>query len=181
MPSFPKRYADAVARLRVPSGFPIVLVFGWLSHPTPQSLAVGLPVAVLGLALRAWAAGCLAKNRQLATGGPYGHTRNPLYLGTLLVAAGLTVAARNAWLAGLFAVVFVLVYLPVIQLEEQHLRRLFPEYEAYAREVPALAPRLRPRARKGAPGFRWKLYWKNEEYQAALALAAGALYLWWRL
>src|SRR3954464_8731460 len=118
---FPKRYADAVARLRVPSGFLIVLVFAWLSHPTPGSLRIGVPVSVIGLLLRAWAAGCLAKNQRLATGGPYAFTRNPLYIGTLLVALGLTIAARNPYLGALFTLVFVLVYLPVIQLEEQPL------------------------------------------------------------
>ena len=85
MIQFPKPYADAVARLRVPSGFLIVIVFGWFSQPTPQSMAIGIPVSLLGLALRAWAAGCLAKNQQLATGGPYAYTRNPLYIG---IAAG---------------------------------------------------------------------------------------------
>ena len=177
---FPKPYADAVARLRVPSGFLIVVLFAWLSHPTAQSLAIGLPVSIAGLALRAWAAGCLAKNQQLATGGPYAYTRNPLYIGTLLVAAGLAIAARNPSLAILFALVFVFVYLPVIQLEEQHLRRLFPEYADYAREVPALWPRLTAGARKGA-AFRWGLYWKNEEYQAGIGFVIGALYLWWRM
>src|SRR5471030_75612 len=108
----------------------MVAVFAWFSHPTPQSLAYGLPVSLLGLALRAWAAGCLAKNRQLATGGPYAYTRNPLYIGTLLVAAGLAVAASSAGLAALFALVFLLVYLPVIQNEEEHLRNIFPEYAA---------------------------------------------------
>src|SRR5579862_1006606 len=116
MIGFPKPYADFVARLRVPSGFAIVAVFAWLSFPTAQSLASGMPIAVAGLALRAWAAGCLAKNRELARSGPYAHTRNPLYLGTLLVAAGLVVAARNLWLGILFAAVFAFVYLPVIQL-----------------------------------------------------------------
>jgi protein-S-isoprenylcysteine O-methyltransferase Ste14 len=181
MPTFPKPYADTVARLRVPSGFLIVVIFAWLSHPTVESLAIGIPVSILGLALRGWAAGCLAKNQQLATGGPYGYTRNPLYIGTLLVAAGLSIAARSPWLAGLFALVFVFVYLPVIQLEEQHLRRLFPDYQAYAREVPALWPRLTPRARNGAQAFRWRLYRKNQEYQAAVGFALGALYLCWRL
>src|ERR1700679_1085448 len=138
MRAFPKPYADAVARLRVPSGFLIVLVFAWLSHPTAPSLEVGLPVSVAGLALRAWAAGCLAKDQRLATGGPYAHTRNPLYLGTLLVAAGFSSASNSLWLGGLFAVVFLFVYLPVIQLEEQHLRRLFPEYSVFASRVPTL-------------------------------------------
>ena len=103
--TFPKPYADAVARLRVPSGFLIVAVFAWFSHPTRASLLSGAPVALLGLALRAWAAGCLAKNRELATGGPYAYTRNPLYLGTLLVAAGLVVASRSILLGALFAAV----------------------------------------------------------------------------
>jgi protein-S-isoprenylcysteine O-methyltransferase Ste14 len=180
MPTFPKRYADTVARLRVPSGFLIVVIFAWLSHPTPQSLAIGLPVSIIGLALRGWAAGCLAKNQQLATGGPYAYTRNPLYIGTLLVASGLVIAARNPSLVILFALVFVFVYLPVIQLEEQHLRRLFPDYADYAREVPPLWPRLTAGGRRGQ-AFQWALYWKNEEYQAAIGFVVGAAYLLWRL
>src|SRR5580693_769844 len=138
MMRFPKPYADMVARLRVPSGFLIVLVFAWFSEPTPFSLEIGLPLAVLGLALRAWAAGCLAKDRELATGGPYAYSRNPLYLGTLLVAAGLSIAARSPGLAALFMAVFVFVYLPVIQNESEHLHHLFRDYAAYAAAVPLL-------------------------------------------
>lgn len=176
---FPKRYADTVARLRVPSGFLIVAVFAWLSHPTVGSLWAGVPIALCGLALRAWAAGCLAKNRELATGGPYAYTRNPLYIGTLLVAAGLVVASRNVWLGILFAAVFLLVYLPVIQLEEQHLRKLFPEYAAYAEQVPALFPRARRFPSKNPQPFRIALYLTNQEYQAGVGLAAGMLFLLW--
>ena len=150
---FPKPYADAVARLRVPSGFLIVIVFAWFSRPTPESMAIGIPLSLLGLALRAWAAGCLAKNQQLATGGPYAYTRNPLYIGTLLVAAGLAVASRSIGLAVLFAAVFLLVYLPVIQNEEQHLRKIFPEYAAYAERVPALIPRITSGPRKKLESF----------------------------
>jgi protein-S-isoprenylcysteine O-methyltransferase Ste14 len=178
---FPKRYADTVARLRVPSGFLIVAVFALLSHPSRESLLVGLPIALCGLALRGWAAGCLAKNRQLARGGPYAHLRNPLYLGTLLVAAGLVAASRNLWLGVLFAAVFAFVYLPVIQLEEQHLRQLFPEFPDYAAQVPALLPRLTPVAAKNPQPFRWSLYLRNKEYQAGAGFAAGMLYLLWKL
>src|SRR4051812_17902620 len=181
MITFAKPYADAVARLRVPSGFLIVAVFGWFSRPTPQSLVIGVPISPLGLALRAWAAGCLAKNQQLATGGPYAYTRNPLYIGTLLVAAGLVIAARNVSLGVLFAAVFVFVYLPVIQLEEQHLRRLFPQYATYAGEVPALVPRLTPYPARSANPFRLDQYVRNQEYQAAAGFVAGTLLLLWRL
>jgi protein-S-isoprenylcysteine O-methyltransferase Ste14 len=179
MAQFPKRYADAVARLRVPSGFLIVAVFAWFSNPSRGSLLVGAPIAALGLALRAWAAGCLAKDRELATGGPYAYTRNPLYIGTLLVAAGLVVASRSVLLGALFAAVFALVYLPVIQNEEQHLRRLFPEYAGYAARVPALWPRL-ARAAKSPNPFRFGLYLRNQEYQAGAGLAAGMLFLIWK-
>ncbi len=181
MASFPKPYADAVARLRVPSGFLIVAAFAWFSDPTVQSLAVGLPMSLAGLALRAWAAGCLAKNRELATGGPYAFTRNPLYLGTLLVAVGLAIASRSLGLGVLFAAVFLLVYLPVIQLEEQHLRSLFPDYGAYAALVPPLWPRFTAATAKNAEPFRWSLYVKNQEYQAAAGWTAGVLLLLWKL
>ena len=181
MPAFPKRYADAVAKLRVPSGFLLVVVFAWFSHPTSHSLALGLPIGLLGLLLRAWAAGCLAKNQQLATGGPYAYTRNPLYLGTLLVAAGLVVASRNIGLGVLFIAVFLLVYLPVIQLEEQHLRGLFPEYAPYAERVPALWPRLTPAPTENSNPFRAALYLRNQEYQAGAGYVAGMLFLLWKV
>jgi protein-S-isoprenylcysteine O-methyltransferase Ste14 len=178
---FPKPYADAVARLRVPSGFLIVAVFAWFSQPTARSLAFGLPVSLAGLALRAWAAGCLAKNQQLATGGPYAYTRNPLYLGTLLVAAGLSIAARSPGLGALFAAVFVFVYLPVIQNEEQYLHVLFRDYAAYSSAVPLLLPRLSPRRQGNSNPFRFDLYLKNQEYNAGAGFAAGMLFLLWKL
>lgn len=172
---FPKPYADFVARLRVPAGFVMVAAFAWLAQPSPRSLAYGIPVSVAGLAVRAWAAGHLAKDQQLATGGPYAYTRNPLYLGTLLVAAGLAVACRSAFLGALFAGVFLLIYLPVIMLEEQHLRELFPEYDEYASRVPVLIPLRRPVIDAGE--FRWELYRKNREYQALFGFAAGLVWL----
>ena len=170
-----KRYADAVAKLRVPCGFVMVASFAWLSRPSVESMCLGLPVSLAGLALRGWAAGHLEKNRQLARGGPYAMVRNPLYVGTSLVAAGLAIASRRWLLAGIFAAVFLLVYLPVIELEEQHLRDLFPEFGEYARQVPALVPRLRRGL--GAGRFRWSLYRHNREYEAGLGLLAGVLYL----
>jgi len=175
---FPKPYADFVARLRVPCGFLLVAAFAWFSHPDTRALICGLPVSAIGLALRTWAAGHLAKNQALATSGPYAYTRNPLYLGTLLVAAGLAIASRSAGLGGLFAAVFVCVYLPVIELEQQHLRTLFPDYAGYAARVPALLPRMTPAGEPRA--FQWALYVKNREYQAAAGFLAGALFLLWK-
>jgi len=176
---FPKPYADFVARLRVPCGFLLVAAFAWFSHPDTRSMLYGVPVSLIGLAVRAWAAGHLAKDRTLASSGPYAYMRNPLYLGTLLVAAGLAIASRSAGLAALFAAVFLCIYLPVIQLEQQHLRRLFPEYAAYAARVPALLPRMTPAAGE-RHAFQWALYVKNREYQAAAGFLIGALFLLWK-
>jgi protein-S-isoprenylcysteine O-methyltransferase Ste14 len=172
---FPSRYAQLVARLRVPVGFLLVIAFGWLARPSALSMEIGLPLAMAGLLLRAWAAGHLEKNTRLATTGPYAWVRNPLYLGTLLAACGLVTASRRPALALLFALVFGLVYLPAIQLEEEYLAELFPDFEAYAARVPALWPR-RP-AHRAAARFRADLYLRNEEYQALLGFLAGTAWL----
>jgi protein-S-isoprenylcysteine O-methyltransferase Ste14 len=162
---FPKRYSDLVQRFRVASGFLLLVVFTWLPQPTRASLMAGLSVAVAGLLLRSWAAGHLAKNEQLAMSGPYAYMRNPLYAGTLITALGMVIAARSIGLAALFAAVFFLVYWPAIELEEQHLREIFPEYAAYAQRIRRFLPMAKwhgPAAR-----FSWKRYWRNEEYKAA--------------
>jgi protein-S-isoprenylcysteine O-methyltransferase Ste14 len=172
--SFPKPYADAVAKLRVPIGFVLVVGFVWLSAPTQVSLAIGLPVAILGLIVRGWAAGHLEKNLTLTESGPYAHVRNPLYLGTATVAAGFVIASLRWELGVLFGSVFLLVYLPVVELEEQHLRSLFPSYGEYAERVPKLMPRL---SQGGVKKFRWGLYRHNREYEALAGFLAGVAIL----
>ncbi|MBK9168559.1 MAG: isoprenylcysteine carboxylmethyltransferase family protein [Bryobacterales bacterium] len=178
MPTFPKPYADAVARLRVPAGFALTAAFLWFSNPTLNSLAWGVPVSLAGLAIRAWAAGHLEKNQRLATSGPFAWVRNPLYAGSLLVASGLVGAAREWVLAAAFAAAFIFLYLPVIGLEEQHLRKLFPEYEDYARRVRSLVPR--PPREASAGRFRWALYRRNREYEAFAAFAVALAVLVWK-
>jgi protein-S-isoprenylcysteine O-methyltransferase Ste14 len=175
---FPKSYADRVARLRVTAGFVMVAAFAWFAHPTPLSLALGLPLSACGLALRAWAAGHLAKDKRLAQSGPYSFTRNPLYLGTLITALGLAAAARSIGLALLFTALFALVYLPAIELEEQHLTAILPGYRAFAERVPLLIPRWPPDL--GPDLFSAALYKKNREYQALLGWAVGAAWLLFR-
>lgn len=174
---FPKRYAEIAHKLRVPLGFVVAGSYLILARPSWRSLAWGMSVALIGLAFRAWAAGHLAKNELLATSGPYAHVRNPLYVGSLITAAGFAVAGRNLLVAGALAVYFLFFFLPVVEEEECHLRKLFPEYAGYARRVPKFWPRL---STDGCPPkpFRWPLYHKNREYQAvAASLAAMAVLL----
>lgn len=175
---FPKPYADFVQRLRVACGFLLLLAFAWLSRPSVLSMLIGLSVAVVGLLVRGWAAGHLAKDRDLATSGPYAYIRNPLYAGTLIAALGIVIASRAVWLAVIFAAVFFLVYLPAVQLEEQHLREIFPDYEAYGNAVSRFLP-----ARKWSGAtrrFSWALYRKNEEYKAAIGFLMAVAWLLWR-
>ncbi len=176
---FPKPYADQAARLRVPAGFLMLAAFGWFSHPTKISLIVGIPLSFMGLALRAWAAGYLAKNQRLAQSGPYAATRNPLYLGTLITALGLAAAAASAALGVLYIALFLLVYLPAIELEEQHLIAILPGYKDFAARVPLLLPRWP--ANWGDDHFSAALYRKNEEYQALIGWLAALVWLGVRL
>lgn len=175
---FPKHYADVVQRLRVPLGFVMLALFAYAAAPTRVSLWMGLPVALFGVWIRAWAAGHLEKNQKLTTSGPYRWVRNPLYVGTFLAAMGFGIAANQWWLPVLFGIVFVLVYLPAIELEEQKLRELFEDFDAYAASVPLVVPRG---PKIDSPGlFRWGRYLKNEEYNALAGCAVGALYLAWK-
>ena len=141
-------------------------------------MALGIPMALIGLFLRGWAGGHLAKNRKLATSGPYAYIRNPLYLGTLIVAAGLVIAAGNLWLALLFGLVFAAVYLPAVELEEQHLRTIFPEYAVYASRVNRFIPSRR--FTQSSASFSWALYRRNEEYKAALGFLVALAWLAWK-
>jgi protein-S-isoprenylcysteine O-methyltransferase Ste14 len=175
---FPKRYADLVQRFRVAAGLLLAVAFVWLARPTTGSIAAGAAISAIGLILRGWAAGHLAKNERLATTGPYAWTRNPLYAGSLIVAGGIAVAAGSPVLALLFAAVFTLVYLPAIQLEEEHLRKLFPAYGGYAESVGWLWPTRR--AVRGKTRFSWSLYVRNQEYQALIAWLLALAALWWK-
>lgn len=172
---FPKPYADFVQRFRVPGGFVLLAAFAVLSQPTWRSILSGLPLCALGMAIRAWAAGHLAKNEQLAQSGPYAYVRNPLYVGSLIVTAGMILAARNPLLAVLFTAAFLLIYLPVMQQESDHLTKLFPGYADYARRVPLVIPRLTPAGEQRA--FRADLYKRNKEWKALSGLLLGLVLL----
>ena len=168
MPLFPKPYADLVQKLRVPIGLVVAASFGWFAHPSTRSLLYGLPLGAAGLALRAWAAGHLRKNQNLTTSGPYAWVRNPLYVGTLVAVGGCLIAAAQPVLAWVTLAAFLLIYTPVVEQEEQHLRKLFPEYEEYARRVPQFIPSL-PRG-SSAQRFSYAIYQRNKEYKALLGL-----------
>jgi len=159
-------------RIRVPTGFLFAGVYLWLAKPTPDSLLLGCVPVVIGLIVRGLASGHVKKNEELTTTGPYAYTRNPLYLGSLILAIGFVIASRNWVVAAIAFALLVIIYLPVIRSEEQFLRSRFAEFEEYARRVPRIIPRFSP-YRNSQNSFDQHLYWKHREYNATLG--AGLL------
>jgi protein-S-isoprenylcysteine O-methyltransferase Ste14 len=181
------------AQWRVPLGFVAAALFlVEVARRPPHFIAIAwsLALVVPGLALRAAASGTVKKNRELTVAGPYAYTRNPLYLGSALIAAGFALALCS-WLVALaLALGFAAIYIPVILSEEQFLRATFPQFDAYCHQVPRFLPRLTPaklnRANTLQPGsapvtsdapsgFSLGLYLKHREYNAAVG--AALLYL----
>jgi protein-S-isoprenylcysteine O-methyltransferase Ste14 len=168
-------YSRVARRIRVPLGFAFAILYFWLARPTWRFLALGTILIVPGLLIRALASGHVRKNEALATLGPYAYTRNPLYLGSLLMGVGFAVAARSWWVGVVLVAMFVVVYLPVIRDEEAFLRGKFPEFEEYARRVPRMVPRFTRGSNspdEASEGFSSDLYLKHREYNALLGAVA---------
>jgi protein-S-isoprenylcysteine O-methyltransferase Ste14 len=177
-------WSKIARRIRVPLGFVFAAAYIWLARPTLVPMLIGSCVAFAGLSIRALASGHVEKNEVLATSGPYAHTRNPLYLGSIILAAGFLISARSWWLPLIAAIMLIAIYVPVIRSEEAFLRTRFPEFDDYAAQVPRLFPRIRPYRSRPA-SFSWHLYWKHREYNAALGaglmiVALLAKSLWFR-
>ena len=163
-------WARVARRIRIPLSFLAAIAYVWFARPTITSLIAGTAVMIPGLALRALASGHVQKDKRLTTSGPYAYTRNPLYLGSLLMAAGFAIAARSWWIVGLMLLIFVVIYVPVIAGEERYLRQTFPEYDDYAQHVPRLLPRLTPYGSQRSD-YSSARYWKHREYQASIGCA----------
>ncbi len=175
-------------RVRVPLGFVTAIVFFVFAKPDGQWLLWSLLAVVPGLWLRGYAAGYVKKNAELTRTGPYAYTRNPLYLGSMLIAFGFALAAGRIWLGVLLLALFLAIYWPTILSEEAYLRSTFPGFDTYAAAVPRLLPRLTPASLEGIPAgsagrFSPERYRHHREYNAlmgATALyAALVLRMWW--
>jgi protein-S-isoprenylcysteine O-methyltransferase Ste14 len=165
-------------RWRVRVGYPVAVAAFWFARPRMTWLFCGVGIALIGLLLRGYAAGYLRKHKQLATSGPYAFTRNPLYLGSLLLAIGFSVASRSWISAGLLAAYLGVFYPRVIRREQTELESLYGSaFLEYASRVPAFWPRVSP-AISGKEKFSWDLYRQNREYEASIGLAVAMTILW---
>jgi protein-S-isoprenylcysteine O-methyltransferase Ste14 len=174
------RWQKIARRIRVPLGFVFAGVFLWLAQPTWKTMLLSLLLVAPGVWLRAYAAGYVRKNAELTRTGPYAYTRNPLYLGSMMIAFGFAVAAASWVILVALAVLFGVIYLPTIRSEELYLREHFIGFDEYATKVPRLLPRLTAAefpANENASGGRFSAgQWRHHREYNAL-MGAGAIYL----
>jgi len=167
------KWQKVARRIRVPLGFLFAAVFLWLARPTWLTMAASLLLVVPGVWLRGYAAGYVRKNAELTRTGPYAYTRNPLYLGSMMIAFGFAAAAGSWIILVVLAAMFFAIYLPTIRAEEQFLRGHFAEFDEYAKQVPRLLPRLTPAPTADTAGsFSRELYLHHREYNASMGAIA---------
>lgn len=171
-------------RWRARLGFPLAAVCLYFARPLPGSILAGGLIALIGLAIRAAAAGHLQKGETVAMSGPYARTRNPLYFGSALLALGFVIALRS-WVAAVLVAAYYLALFPFLMRREaaELSARFGSAFDDYARLVPMFWPRLRSGNPTGGSHFSWVRYSRNREYQTAFGLVlllAGlwVLYLW---
>ena len=175
-------------RWRVRTGYPVAVIFLVFAAPTPRSILIGGTVALLGILIRGASSGYLRKYEELATTGPYAHTRNPLYFGSAFLAAGFAIAG-NSWIAGLLVITyFGVFYTAVMRNEESDLRTRFGAvFDEYAAGVPLFFPRVTapqtnpPQIALRAKAFSWPQYRRNREYNALIGTLAGLGVMWLRM
>lgn len=176
-------------RWRVRAGYPVAALFWIFAQPSVRSIALGGIIAAIGLVIRGLAAGHLQKNRELATSGPYAATRNPLYFGSALLAAGFAVAGGSWADAAIVIAYFAVFYYAVMRNEEEDLRARFgAAFDEYAARVPLFFPRPPARRDPASPAsaspatkFSWVLYRRNREYNALIGTIIGLGLLWLRM
>ncbi len=163
-------------KIRVPAGTLIGITFLLLVHPSRRSLWIGGAVTLCGALIRVWAAGHIDKGKVLARGGPYALTRNPLYLGSFLMALGVLLAGQGYWLLVPFVVFFAAFYYPVMRAEEQELLQGHGErFLEYARSVPLFLPSFR--SGTSSSGFLWSRVVRNREHRNLAGLLVAELFL----
>lgn len=135
---------------------PIVITLLYFAQPSMPFLMWGFVLAFMGEAVRInavrYAGGATRTVKvgapSLCTTGPYARTRNPLYLGNMIIYCGIVLIAGGSFMWELFLIVFAFFtfqYSMIISLEEETLDGLFGEdYSTYKQHVPRLFPRVMP-------------------------------------
>lgn len=161
-------------------GVALVFLLTFLGTPVAIEWALGAAVVVLGMAIRLWASGYVMKNEVLATVGPYGYVRHPLYVGNLTIAFGFCIAS-GLWWSWPLTVAMILYYYPhTIRYEDKKLHRLFGEsWERWSKETRALVPRTTPWRGDGDQSGAWHFRTSMMRNGEPVHILIGGLCLAW--
>ncbi|MCM2277507.1 MAG: isoprenylcysteine carboxylmethyltransferase family protein [Oligoflexia bacterium] len=166
-------------KTRIALAWIFAIILGLSARDYPQWH--GILLCFVGATLRFWASGYLRKDSRPAVGGPYAFVRNPLYLGTYLMALGTAMAIENWWLLGTMTVLFAVIYHFIILDEETKLQKIFGEpYLKYCQTVPRFFPRIWPASAaaldqvnpdRAHRRYDWAISMKNKAYEAYASFA----------
>ncbi len=167
------RFTDLLCKWRVRGGLVSAILAIIFARPTVCSLIGGAGIAAIGITIRIWACGYLRKEKELTTSGPYRFTRNPLYLGSLILGISTVVACNSWWVFAIFTANFLIFYPVVIRAEKERMSQFFPEeYREYSKKVPLFFPSLKPKfPRNPINSFSWTFYKQNRENRALIGTA----------
>lgn len=166
---------NTIYRWRVRCGLLAIILALILANPRLYSLVAGIILCTGGLLIRVWACGHLQKEDKLTTSGPYRYSRNPLYLGNLIIGLSVVIGAYSWWVLVIFIFYFGLFYPIVIDKEKKKMEKKFPqEYKNYQKKVPVFFPASKPHLKEEREKFSWIIFKKNKEFRAL----GGALIFW---
>lgn len=129
----------------------LILAWKWPLHPQLRFALAALPIVLFGVFFRVWARCYFTRGsdtrriqaHRLIVFGPYCRVRNPLYVGNIGVAVGLTLGFTDPAAAAAMLVALLLFYSGVIRSEEAVLERTWGEsYRQFKQRVPRWLPRL---------------------------------------
>ncbi len=174
------KYIEEPWRIRVHMAYFLLIVFAFSARPAAPYFWVGTAMVWAGVLIRAWAAGIIKKDNELAVEGPYSLCRNPLYVGNFLIGYGICVINSHWWSFALLTVYFLLIYPFTIKKEERKLSQFFGDtFARYKQQVRRFIPRLTPYKTVGGWSIRQYLI-DNKDFLnegAVLVLWAWTLYL----
>jgi len=167
-----KNFTKTIYKWRVRAAFPGIILTVVLAKPSLYSILGGVAICILGLLIRTWACCHIQKEKELTISGPYQYTRNPLYLGNLILGISIAVGSWSWWAFGIFSAYFLIFYPVVIKLEKEKMERLFPQqYANYKKKVPLFVPCLRSSLPSEKNKFSWNHYQKNKEQRSLITAA----------
>jgi protein-S-isoprenylcysteine O-methyltransferase Ste14 len=170
-----KHLTDRLYSWRVRFGFFGIILSIILSEPNFFSMLGGVIITAAGLILRAWACGHLRKEKELTTTGPYSYTRNPLYLGNMIIGIGVVVGSRSLWILCYFILYFLIFYSIAVRKEKEKMKKLYPDqYNEFSQKVSLFFPSFKSAYPYKKNSFNWDFYKTNREQRALI----GAILFW---